>query len=188
MPLSTREKILTLGEKYMLTQGYNAFSYHDISLTLGIKNAAVHYHFPKKEDLGESVILKAMDRFKEWSGQIDQMEIPYSEKFERFIKEVYDIRLDQEHEVCLVGSIATDYHSVPDILKSQIRSLADGVYAWLTNFLETGRSESDLDFQGKAADRAAMITATMAGALQLSRLLGKDKYFEIKKQLIKDLT
>lgn len=48
----TRERILELGEELILTKGYNGFSYQDISTALGIKNAAIHYYFASKENLG----------------------------------------------------------------------------------------------------------------------------------------
>ncbi len=48
----TRERILELGENFIRTKGYNAFSYQDISSELGVKNAAIHYYFPSKENFG----------------------------------------------------------------------------------------------------------------------------------------
>ena len=33
---------------------------------LGVKNAAIHYHYPTKEDLGCAVIQRYRDRFKLW--------------------------------------------------------------------------------------------------------------------------
>ncbi|HEU4554463.1 MAG TPA: TetR/AcrR family transcriptional regulator, partial [Chitinophaga sp.] len=53
---NTREKIIELADHLIRTKGFNAFSYADISAPLAIKNAAVHYHFPTKADLGISVI------------------------------------------------------------------------------------------------------------------------------------
>jgi TetR/AcrR family transcriptional repressor of nem operon len=61
----TREKILELGEDLLLTKGYNAFSYQDISKELGIKNAAVHYYFPAKENLVTSIVKNNILRFEE---------------------------------------------------------------------------------------------------------------------------
>jgi TetR/AcrR family transcriptional repressor of nem operon len=49
----------------LLTKGYNAFSYQDISKELGIKNAAVHYYFPAKENLVTSIVKNNILRFEE---------------------------------------------------------------------------------------------------------------------------
>ena len=49
---NTRGAILDAAEELLQRRGYNAFSYHHIAVQLGIRNAAIHYHFPAKEDLG----------------------------------------------------------------------------------------------------------------------------------------
>ena len=65
-PNDTGKKIIDLGELFLLRQGYNGFSYADIAVSLGIKNAAIHYHFPSKCDLGLAVIERARGRFQRW--------------------------------------------------------------------------------------------------------------------------
>ena len=52
----TKEAILRLGAELIQQVGYHAFSYADIAKKLDIKNAAVHYHFPAKADLYESIV------------------------------------------------------------------------------------------------------------------------------------
>ena len=49
---TTAEDILDRAEALIQTRGYSAFSYQDISDTLGIRKASIHYHFPSKTDLG----------------------------------------------------------------------------------------------------------------------------------------
>ena len=44
----TREQIVDTALQLLMQRGVNGFSYRDISEPLGIKNAAVHYHFPSK--------------------------------------------------------------------------------------------------------------------------------------------
>ena len=48
----TRNEIIRLGSELIRSIGYNSFSYADISKALNIKNAAIHYYFPSKSDLG----------------------------------------------------------------------------------------------------------------------------------------
>ena len=50
VPLSTKDKILDLASNMLQEHGYNGFSYGHISKQLGVRNAAVHYHFPTKAD------------------------------------------------------------------------------------------------------------------------------------------
>ena len=53
---STRESIIETAHRLLLQRGMNGFSYRDIAEPLGVKNAAVHYHFPSKMDLVEALI------------------------------------------------------------------------------------------------------------------------------------
>ena len=52
----TRSEIIRLGSELIRSIGYNSFSYADISKALNIKNAAIHYYFPSKSDLGVEII------------------------------------------------------------------------------------------------------------------------------------
>ena len=60
----TKKEILKLAEQLFQTKGYNGFSYSDISSVLGIKNAAIHYHFPSKADLGVALVRRYRDLLK----------------------------------------------------------------------------------------------------------------------------
>ena len=52
----TREQIMDRAAQLLMSRGYNGFSYRDISSHLGVKNAAVHYHFPVKADLAVALV------------------------------------------------------------------------------------------------------------------------------------
>ena len=61
----TKTDILDLAEKLIRTHGYNGFSYKDISTALNIKNAAVHYHYPAKADVGVAVLRRMRTEFSQ---------------------------------------------------------------------------------------------------------------------------
>ena len=82
----TREKIIELGENLIRTKGYNAFSYQDISSELGIKNAAIHYYFPSKENLGTSIVKTNIQRFEEMAGNMNSRGFDEWHQLETFIK------------------------------------------------------------------------------------------------------
>ncbi|HEY3475881.1 MAG TPA: TetR/AcrR family transcriptional regulator, partial [Anaerolineales bacterium] len=48
---NSKRTILNMAEDLLQYKGFNGFSYAHISSKLGVKNAAIHYHFPTKEDL-----------------------------------------------------------------------------------------------------------------------------------------
>ncbi|MGL6067943.1 MAG: TetR/AcrR family transcriptional regulator, partial [Sediminibacterium sp.] len=60
----TKQEILSIGRDLLKKVGYNAFSYSDISKQLNIKNAAVHYHYPTKEDLLADIVNNYIEDYK----------------------------------------------------------------------------------------------------------------------------
>ena len=62
---STRDLILDAAEELLQRRSYNAFSYQHIAVQLGIRNAAIHYHFPSKADLGTALIRRYRQRYQE---------------------------------------------------------------------------------------------------------------------------
>lgn len=75
----TRENIVDKAEELIRTKGYNAFSYGDIAGVLHIRNAAIHYYFPSKADLGVSVVDREIDKIassrEEWGGSAGECAI-----------------------------------------------------------------------------------------------------------------
>ena len=61
----TAERILDAGERLAQTKGFNGFSYANVAAELGITNAALHYHFAGKAELGlalSSAIRRGLSR------------------------------------------------------------------------------------------------------------------------------
>ncbi|MEM6522737.1 MAG: TetR/AcrR family transcriptional regulator [Bacteroidota bacterium] len=187
MTLSTKESIIALAENHIQQNGYNAFSYHDIARQLGVRNAAVHYHFPKKEDLLMAVVEKSERHFQNMVETSRSNDNTYLEKLNRFLK-IYDDNLDRQNRVCLVGALATDLFTLPTHLRPALYRLVESMKDWLAEVLNEARNKGEFMFDGSAFDRAALICSSMAGALQLARVLGNKEYEAIKSQLIKDLT
>jgi TetR/AcrR family transcriptional repressor of nem operon len=59
----TATQILDVAERLAQIRGFNAFSYADVAGELGLTNAALHYHFPSKAELGEALIVRYAIRF-----------------------------------------------------------------------------------------------------------------------------
>ncbi len=61
----TATQILDVAERLAQVRGFNAFSYADVAAELKITNAALHYHFAGKSDLGAALIARYASRFAE---------------------------------------------------------------------------------------------------------------------------
>ena len=188
MPRSTNTQrtILDLAESLLQDKGYNGFSYAHIARELGVKNAAVHYHFPTKEALGAAVIQRYRDRFKLWTNNARIKDLSPEEKLDWFFSIYTNTRADHG-KVCLAGSLETEFHSLPDTVREQTKALTTELLAWLQDTLKEGRDAGTFHFNGEPADKASLILASLQGALQMARAMGTKKFHAVVAQHKQDL-
>src|SRR5512145_2323052 len=135
---NTRRTIMDLAETFIQEKGFNGFSYAHIAKALDVKNAAIHYHFPGKEDLACAVIQRYRDRFQLWIHNSRIKDLPPQEKLDWFFSIYTNTRADNG-KVCLAGSLETEYNSLPAALREQTEALTRELLVWLTSTLQEGR-------------------------------------------------
>jgi TetR/AcrR family transcriptional repressor of nem operon len=97
---------MDLAESFLQDKGFNGFSYAHIAAELGVKNAAIHYHFPSKEELICAVIQRYRDRFQLWINNSRIKNLPHQEKLDWFFSISTDARADNG-KIC-TGSLETN--------------------------------------------------------------------------------
>lgn len=183
---NTKRTILNLAESLLQDKGYNGFSYAHIAAQLGVKNAAIHYHFPTKEDLACAVIQRYRNRFKLWITNSRVKDLSSEDKLDWFFSIYSDFRADHG-KVCLVGVLEAEFNSIPDGLRGQTEALHEELLTWLEATLEEGRDAGAFHFIGEPASKAALILTSLQGALQMARALGTDKFRDVIEQHKRDL-
>ncbi|SFF64506.1 TetR/AcrR family transcriptional regulator [Sunxiuqinia elliptica] len=181
----TRERIMELAEELILTKGYNAFSYQDISSELGIKNAAIHYYFPSKANLGTSIVKNNFLRFEEMIENMDIRKFDEVKQLESFLR-VY-VKSAREQKICVIGSLGPDFNTLPEASQKELQKMTNRIIDWLTKLLETGRYNGVFAFKGDAHNRALLVLSTMIASLQMARVLDKQAFKDIHQSLIDDL-
>jgi TetR/AcrR family transcriptional regulator, transcriptional repressor for nem operon len=181
----TREKIIELGENLILTKGYNAFSYQDISTELGIKNAAVHYYFPTKENLGTSILKTNIQRFEEMVENMHSRGFDEWKQLDSFIK-IY-IKSNREQKVCIVGSLSPDVSTLNESTKAELVRMTELIHTWLTNLLISGREKKLFAFREEPQQKATLIFSNLVAGLQLSRVMVKLDFKGLCQAIIEDL-
>lgn len=166
----TRKDILNAAEQFLQLRGYNGFSYHHISAELGVRNAAVHYHFPTKADLGAAVIRRFRENFRWWREQLEARAASGAERIEAFLE--LDARYASERKVCPLGVVGVEFAGLPPEMCRQADQLLDDVVDYLQAALEIGLGDGSLRFRGEPRALALQILTATQGALQLSRLRG----------------
>jgi len=177
---------LNLAEAMIQNKGFNGFSYTHIATELGVKNAAIHYHFPTKEALGCAVVQRYRDRFKLWINNARVKDLSSQEKLDWFFGIYSNFRADHG-KVCLAGSLETEFNAIPVSLRKQTEALTNELLTWLQTTLAEGREADKFHFNGDPAGKAALILSGLQGALQMARALGTEKFHAVVKQIKQDL-
>src|SRR6266545_5500017 len=183
---NTQRAILDLAESFLQDKGFNGFSYAHIAAELGVKNAAIHYHFPSKEALACAVIQRYRDRFQLWINNSRIKDLSPQEKLDWFFNIYTNTRADNG-KVCLAGSLETEFNSLPVSLREQTEALTKELLGWLQTTLSEGREAGVFHFSGDPASKAALILSSLQGALQMARALGTNKFYAIVEQHKQDL-
>ncbi len=183
---NSKRTILNLAEALLQDKGFNGFSYANIAAELGVKNAAIHYHYPSKEDLGIAVMQRYRERFKLWINNARVKDLSPEAKLDWFFSIYSNMRADQG-KICLVGSMEAEFNSIPAGLQSEVQSLHKELLTWLQSTLMEGKDAGVFVFKGDPADKAALILSTLQGALQMARALGAKKFHNVIEQLKLDL-
>ena len=170
---NTREQIIDKAFQLMLQRGLNGFSYRDISEPLGVKNAAIHYHFPNKMDLVKVLIEENQKALRKGTSEF----MAYGGPARPQLEGLFAFTMHQcqcGRPICMVGALSVDYDDLSqDIKDANNRFMKDSV-KWLTKVMETGREQSELSFEGQARNKALSILATIQGARQMARVHGMD--------------
>ena len=183
---NTKRAILDLAESFLQDMGFNGFSYAHIAAELGVKNAAIHYHFPSKEALACAVVRRYRDRFQLWINNTRVKDLAPEKKLDWFFGIYTSMRADNG-KVCLAGSLETEFNSLPASLREQTEALTRELLAWLQATLSKGREAGVFHFRGDPASKAALILSSLQGALQMARALGTSKFHAVVQQHKQDL-
>src|SRR5882757_8478695 len=121
--MSTRENIIDLAEELIRTKGYNAFSYGDIAAVLNIRNAAIHYYFPSKADLGISVVDRELEKI--YHSRAEWITLPADQQLRRVVETFYGS--SRKGWICLNGSLTPDYLTLPAPLQKKVELMCRAI-------------------------------------------------------------
>lgn len=182
----TREEILLAAEELLLRRGFNGFSYQHIAVRLSIRNAAIHYHFPTKENLGVVLVRRYRLRFLAWTDEAAQC----CNSFDRLLAylQTYADHLDGAWHICPVGIFGAEFDAIPDLMQREAQMLMRDVFEWMVNTLQVGRREGSVAFVGDPRDKAMELAAALQGALQFARIAGHERFEQVFRQIKLELT
>lgn len=176
----TRSEIIRLANELIRSVGYNAFSYADISKQLNIKNAAIHYYFPVKADLGIAVIKESLELFSKRTERWSKLD--YKQQYVKYIT-MHDSFI-KTHWTCIVGSLAPSFDTLPENMQKELQRLVNTILYWLTDLLTKGKDSKVFDFKETPRVKANMTHSALLSSLQMNKVLRNDIYKSIQEGLL----
>jgi TetR/AcrR family transcriptional repressor of nem operon len=173
-----RERIMDIAEHLIMSRGFNRFSYKDISTEMNVKNAAIHYHFPSKNDLGVAVIRRAQARCRKWNGMTVKKDGSPVEMLNAFL-DMFSGYLESGEYVCLASALETDFNTFSKEMQNEVRAYAAEMHNWIRNLLEKGREEGLFTYSDSPEDKAFLILSSIQGALEIARVSDKKRFYRI---------
>jgi TetR/AcrR family transcriptional regulator, transcriptional repressor for nem operon len=183
MPMDdTKNKIMDLAENLLLSRGYNGFSYKNISLALGIKNAAIHYHYPAKKDLGVAVIRRARHQLKTWIQFMSEQKTPFGDVLDQLFGRYIQF-MNSGNKICLGGALETDFHTLPLEVQQETRAYVSEVIQWMKTMFSEGREQGAFSFPGNPEDKALQVLSSLQGAVQKVRTTDESSLYSVMNQI-----
>ena len=133
--MDSATQILDIAERRMRQTGYNAVSYRDIAAEMGIKSASLHYHFPRKEDLGVALTQRYSDNFAGALENITSSTPNPQDRIRAFI-DIYSSELKRRGLVCLCAVLGAETDGLPVRVSVEVKSFFDKNIDWLTQQYE----------------------------------------------------
>ncbi len=164
----TKNQIIDLAESLLLQRGYNGFSYAHISSALNVKNAAIHYHFPTKTELGVAIIQRARQQFEKWTLHPRMVNMDFAMKLDAFC-DIFRDFLKFEGHVCLGSALEHDFNTLPEQMQEETKAFISDFLVWLEKILQEGRAEGAFCFSGTPREEAVFVLAALQGASQMVR-------------------
>ena len=182
----TRERILKIASNLLQTRGFSAFSFAHIAEELGVKPAAIHYHFATKTDLGLALIERFRARYRRWMDEADDQGVSPQMKLDGYVR-IATRFADDGQKICPAGALEAEYGAIPVEMQRAVQAMVEEVYAWLAKVLDEGRKTGAFAFEGTSSDMATFIASALQGGLQVGRALGKNRFDAVLRQIKKQL-
>ncbi len=168
MPLTMKEKILIAAEKRVRSAGFSEMSFRDLANDVGIKSASVHYHFPTKHDLGEVLVARYAERFKDELDKIDQDDLKAA--IDSFVA-LYSNALVLNESICLCAIMGAEAIGLPENVNQRTKAFFEMNRAWLAALFSRHEVRD-------AEDVASLIVAALEGGMIVASSSNDRSVFE----------
>ena len=166
---TTTTRLLDAAERRMRRGGYNAVSFRDLASDTDIKSSSVHYHFPRKEDLGIALVERYAARFFDALKERTGDEVTPEARLMAY-RAVYRAALTDDDAVCLCGLLGAEMAGLPEAVTEAVRKFFADNIAWLDEALPRSLSAPQRRIRARnllSAHQGAMMVANCMGSAEI---------------------
>lgn len=181
-----QQNIIDIAEKLLKERGYHGWSYQDISDKVGIKKASIHYHFPRKQDLGVALIKNYSANLNQAIEEINNR-LPDAKKKIFALANLYGQLLKENNAFCLCGFLVADLLTLPIEMQEELKTFFKSQKDWIKIFLEEGKREKIFKkFHLPLDEEASLLINCLQGILLITRLEAKpfESYTKLSNELL----
>ena len=180
------DKRIELEEKALNTVqqiGLSNLSFRTLADDAGIKSSSVHYYFPEKTHLANTIIRNYSVQFKQKLDDIDQKHSQPLKKIESFIKIFEEVVNDDK--LCLCGMMAAEIAILQDESRELLLNYFTQAEDWLCDIFKANEKQLHLDV--KPRQLARIVMSGLEGAILIDRVETKTNRLRAQRELIRKL-
>lgn len=168
-PATTSDAILASARGFIVSGGYNAFSYADISAVVGIRKASIHHHFPTKADLVRVLMTRYREAAEQGLAGLSANVPDSLQALQLFAGNWEKCISDASIPFCVCALLASELPVLPPEVALEVRAYFRSLSSWLAGVIETGAKNGLLIIESEAAVEAEVFMATVHGAMLSAR-------------------
>lgn len=182
--MERKDELLIAAEHLARTRGYDAFSYADLAIDVGIRKASIHHHFSRKSDLALALIERYRDAFDQALIEIERESANAGQRLDRFLG-FYRTALQGGTSLCLCVAFSAGRESLSDPVLRELNAFHDHARSWLTTTFERGVQDQTIVSVGNPLEESAAALALVEGAQLLARAAGSLDPFDTSVQSLR---
>jgi TetR/AcrR family transcriptional regulator, transcriptional repressor for nem operon len=167
------ERVVDAAESLIQRNGYNGFSYDDVSRLIGIKKPSIHHHFPTKAELVAVVAQRYSHRFHELLLHIDSKTSKAPAKLLAYTV-LFSKTYEQDRKLCVCGMLGAEAETLPSEVLTEVNRFFKLNVEWLTTVIKAGKNAKQLHFSSNAESQAKLFFSALEGAMVVGRGLSED--------------
>ena len=170
MPDDTRDKLLDAAQDLVQRVGANAMSYQHLAEVVGIRKASIHYHFPTKADLLETMVERYHKRFMEHVSEVRSGGGTGGERLAAYLELFTTTLRDSDGgKLCACGMLGAEVATLGTEMAAVLNRFYEANHRVIETLLREGAADGSVSVPGEAAVTARVVFGALEGGMLVAR-------------------